>query len=648
MIKFDDVCKCFEEQKKEVLCHLSFVLKDTGLVLVTGNSGVGKTTLLNLLNGIEKNTSGRIINECNSMGIVFQDANLFENLTVCENLNLYDNISPKEIDEILEKMQITALKDKKVSHLSGGEKRRISFARAILGNPDVLILDEPTASLDKENISIVKNVLENYAKTHLVIIAIHSATTFQYDMLIELFEDKTYRITGETYVKTKQDKKTGKKIKKEFLKQVSKSTKMNLSFGSVLHFFLLYILLILLFILSNFHTLDYSKIQMKMMKSENDNLLYLDDSKQEKTEDKLIQGKIFAKEGIPLRLEIFSGNIQWVYFGGNTQYIEFVPYSDDFMKEGLIGNKPQTLEELVIPEILAEHICYYGILESDGTLYKPRHIQDLLNQKIHLGEEEFSISGIMKQNTESYQSLKTLRIDSYERLSLKQDLLFTSYDSILKYCSMVFVSEEKLSLLENDYEEFKNFKATSFLFVHDISSSKSYLDKMIKRPTLMQIITNGKTLAIRGTSYSQVLSEILEKPYLLSLLYPYLLPIFFVLILILFFLYFFNQLIKNKRNIGIYLSLGLQKHDFHFLFFHSMIRYAMVLFFMTIILTKILFMGINSYLNAQCFFSLSPFTFSLSSCLFLIVLLLSIMGITYIFLNKSINRLNVARDIRNG
>ena len=190
----------------DILCDLNFELPNKGLVFITGKSGCGKTTLLNILEGILKPTSGEIIFDDIDIykekkfdftlynGILFQNYNLIDNLSVYENLKIVadlKNIDYKEIDNKLDKFNLLELKDSKIENLSGGEKQRIAFIRAILNNPKVIFCDEPTGAIDEENAKLLIDDLKEFAKTSLVIIVTHNRELIKNDdFKIELNKGK--------------------------------------------------------------------------------------------------------------------------------------------------------------------------------------------------------------------------------------------------------------------------------------------------------------------------------------------------------------------------------------------------------------------------------------------------------------------------
>lgn len=169
IMKIKDIHKTYGtgESKVKALNGISFNIYKGELLVIFGSSGSGKSTLLNLIGGMDKADSGQIIvpngkNICefndkemtlyrrNSIGFVFQSFNLISELTVKENIAMTANITDNSniIDEVLEAVGLLDKKDKYPFQLSGGEQQRVSIARALAKNTDILLCDEPTGALD--------------------------------------------------------------------------------------------------------------------------------------------------------------------------------------------------------------------------------------------------------------------------------------------------------------------------------------------------------------------------------------------------------------------------------------------------------------------------------------------------------------------
>lgn len=190
---------------------LSLQFNAVGLTIITGKSGSGKTTLLNILSSLDKQTSGEVLFNGNIIGTVldeqtyrskcisfiFQCNNLIKNETVYQNvitaLKLNDlKIDKQNVMSILEKVGIADKTDVKVKFLSGGQEQRVSIARALVKETEVIFADEPTANLDEENSDIVFGLLKEISKTKLVIMVSHDfSRSYSYaDRIIEMEDGK--------------------------------------------------------------------------------------------------------------------------------------------------------------------------------------------------------------------------------------------------------------------------------------------------------------------------------------------------------------------------------------------------------------------------------------------------------------------------
>ncbi|MCK5037745.1 MAG: ABC transporter ATP-binding protein [Thermoplasmata archaeon] len=206
-IVLKDVWKSYD-QRKDILKGINMDIEANDMVLIKGRSGSGKTTLLNLIGCIDTPSKGTIfLNGYNTgelsnkelanirlhkIGIVFQAHNLINDLTVFENVLLPMKIAKWhdgdwKVRELLKTFDLYEYSSKYPNELSGGERQRVAVARALANSPNVLLADEPTASLDIDNCDIVMEAFKKANKEFgaTVIIASH-------DPAVESYMDKKY------------------------------------------------------------------------------------------------------------------------------------------------------------------------------------------------------------------------------------------------------------------------------------------------------------------------------------------------------------------------------------------------------------------------------------------------------------------------
>ena len=203
------------EVKIKAIENVSFSIDEGELVVILGPSGAGKTTILNILRGMDSPTSGKIIIDGTDIskynrkeltkyrrydiGFVFQFYNLVGNLTALENVELANQIckNPRDSKETLKSVGLGDRTDHFPAQLSGGEQQRVSIARALAKNPKILLCDEPTGALDSKTGKMIIDLLQDtcHQTETTTIIITHNA-------IIAEIADKVIRVKNGTIEST--------------------------------------------------------------------------------------------------------------------------------------------------------------------------------------------------------------------------------------------------------------------------------------------------------------------------------------------------------------------------------------------------------------------------------------------------------------
>lgn len=207
----------------EALRGATFSVKAKEFVILFGPSGVGKSTIISLIAGLEKPTSGDVIirgeNIVNyndrqleefrrkKIGLVFQDFNLIPNLTAVENVamplvfdKVTERVREKKAKKILDELGIGHRLNHRPMQMSGGERQRVGIARALINNPWVLLVDEPTGDLDRKNADEIMKLLSNLNKKSLRTVLLVTHDLRYLDMADRILEVEDGKVTKEKRV----------------------------------------------------------------------------------------------------------------------------------------------------------------------------------------------------------------------------------------------------------------------------------------------------------------------------------------------------------------------------------------------------------------------------------------------------------------
>lgn len=208
-VKLQDITKIYKMGEVEIRAadRISFAINKGEFVVIVGPSGAGKTTVLNILGGMDTATSGKLIVDGEDItaynakqltgyrrediGFVFQFYNLVPNLTALENVELALQIcrDPLDAREVMEEVGLGDRLDNFPAQLSGGEQQRVSIARALAKNPKLLLCDEPTGALDYNTGKAILKLLQNMCRERgmtVIVITHNQALAPMADRLIHI------------------------------------------------------------------------------------------------------------------------------------------------------------------------------------------------------------------------------------------------------------------------------------------------------------------------------------------------------------------------------------------------------------------------------------------------------------------------------
>lgn len=216
-IEFENVKKTYTMGEVEInaLDGVNFSIDKGELVIIVGASGAGKSTILNILGGMDSSTDGVVVVDSKNIsnyndkeltkyrrhdiGFVFQFYNLVQNLTAIENVELATQICKKPLNpkQVIESVGLSHRKNNFPSQLSGGEQQRVAIARALAKNPKLLLCDEPTGALDYNTGKSILKVLQDTNKTlgvTVVIITHNMAIAPMGDKVITVRNGKVHKV----------------------------------------------------------------------------------------------------------------------------------------------------------------------------------------------------------------------------------------------------------------------------------------------------------------------------------------------------------------------------------------------------------------------------------------------------------------------
>lgn len=428
MIQLRNITKKYD---RTVLNDVSCDFEMGKLYVIRGVSGCGKTTLLNIIGGLEADYEGSYYFDgadvrkdkkmleavCSNIGYIFQESLLFASLNVLENLLFIKNDQQK-IEELSKLLGVELLLDKMPNELSNGERQRISIIRALLFDPDVILADEPTASLDHLRCKDIEDILFQLRDMGKIVIVSTHDTTFgkQADQILELHYG---RMNNQSISDIKKDSQHKKKKKANSMWLIDARYCMRrgkrMSIGTIILYTLIFTILLLIYAIrlnfqGAFETYAFENYPCH------------------------VESNMLSNEDL---IDIYSNDImiyEDYHFIDNKQYVNGLYSKKDssFSIPGAIsyGKFPERNNEVLINEAYAKNILH---------LKDPK---DALNKDITIKEKRYSISGVITNNKKRieriYESDDYLNSDDID-----ENNVYMPYDEI-KHIGIFHESQQRV------------------------------------------------------------------------------------------------------------------------------------------------------------------------------------------------------------
>ena len=551
MIEFKNVSKIYKAKKgveTKALNNINLKIGNKGMIFITGKSGSGKSTMLNLIGGLDNITNGKLlINNQNIsnfknkqydsyrntyIGFIFQEFNILEEYNVYENINLALKLQNKktqkeQIDNLLNKLGLENLGNRKINELSGGQKQRVAIARALIKDPQIILADEPTGNLDQASSKQIFDLLKDISKEKLVIVVSHdmeAAATYA-DRIIELKDGKIIHDTNpEIEIKEEKFNLTKSKLPFSYVLKMALRGLTHKPFKLIMTSILTAMALIFMGFTINSVIFNKETFITNTMK-DNNKFIYtidkteyygLNESKIHPLTNQDINNiKKITKSPLNHAYSLYDNEqmLEFTYGNQNEKQIEYfnitpiirdyVELEDNNLPGQIIGNLPNTDRELLIHKYLAEYIIKFGAIDSENKIYKPNSIKDLINEKhqIKLGDNLITISGVIDDDNKLFKKYQNKK-------EFKNNNLYTNFEQTYASLSKTAYVKgfTKTAKLNNSKELILNkMFLTTFIDTFGISSEEISTSNLKNLKNQIPIITQNGIQTIDNLNKNEII-----------------------------------------------------------------------------------------------------------------------------------------------
>lgn len=648
--------------KQDVLNGINLVLPSKGMVYLMGESGGGKSTFINCLIGIETMDKGEIYFQGKKIknfttfrnkyvGIVYQNINLISFLNVEENINIKKRGKLSQGDTF----KIDEYKKTRINFLSGGEAQRVAIKRAINSNCKILLCDEPTGSLDKENAERVMQTLKELSKNILVLIVSHNqrlANKYA-DYLFEIKEGKIQQI----HFIEKNNQVFSEKLKhlsfkhlismgintllKNKMKAIISIIALSISFSILLFSYNASNNINLQIKNNQQNYLDYNMLRVvkeKINKVDNTSLTLVKEERFDLDDIKQL-GYLTELNSYMYDLSpVFSFYPSINCPAGSENYlsnIEFVPYSTNMesrFQSKIIGRFPKNENEVVINNKCRDYLTTSRFnITIDKTIDLKLSNKDIVSDKYFI-DVDFVIVG----QVEEFEMLETPKI-YYPYNFLKKISKEIKLENLSNYYNVPVTLYDRITTIRGEEDAY----ASNYLYVEvdDINKVEDIYTR------INSIIKDGERYKATNSSIEKIQSfkTIFES-------IEVVLNIFVVITVIISFLLLclslYSYILDYKKDIGIMLGMGILKSDISLMFVIQSLLIGLISLILAFILYFLISKSIDGYIYNLINISILTNKIQYQTFIYIMLIYVSICILCSLITSMHLSKLNIASVLR--
>ena len=638
--------------------NLSFPSK--GLFFLLGESGGGKSTFINCLCGIEKMDKGEIILggkriknfekfRNKYIGMVYQNSNMIS------FLNVEDNVFLKGKKEILNNdLGVNEYKKRKINVLSGGEIQRIAILRSLVSKSRILLCDEPTGSLDKENSKKVMDILYEISKTRLVLIVTHNISlvkAYKGNVLIlknHQIEQEYIKEEGKFFLKEKIRYMSLEKMMKISLKTLFKNSfkmlmsliSLALSFSFLLFSYSASINVEALIDQNKSKYLDYTLLKIAKEKTsevENSSLTLVKEEMLDRKDILELNYKIdissykydltplfssYPMINHPLGSKYYLSNIEWVpYFKDNE--INFINYIE--------GRFPLNENEVVINNECKKYLSNSRFkIEMERIVDLKLTNNEIISDSYSL-DMDFKIVGVV----EEFDLLSTPKIyypyDYFTKISKEIRL-----DNLSSYYDVDVTLFDRLTTIRGEDDAFSSNKLVINIHNDEVEEVYKSINSLIKEDESYKVYSSN-------LSKLESFESIFDAIYLVLEIFVSITILISISLLV---LVLFSYILDYKKDIGIMLGSGVLKSDISFIFIFQSIILSISSIFLSLVIYSLLVDKINSYFYSLCGINILLDVINTNHIFLLFIISLLISFLVSLLISKRITKLNISTILK--